>query len=194
MGYQINAFRVPWNTLARVFGSKDKGLARTILRFQDRDGGAYYDDEDTDDAPTLLDALVSVIDGGPFNDEFPEVYVSAVGVLCLHVGEELEPLGISSHDVPVVGAAEQALKDLDAVDRFSIFTLLYRGAPFPIPRCEDRPQIGYMTPAEVEAAHRCFQSLALGSQAPNVRSVLDHMAGWLRDAHEAREGLVCLYD
>ena len=201
MGYQVAAYRIPWPRLTHVLGSRDFGLIETIARSQGGIDESYYDyDEDDEEAadfehaPTPREALAAIMAGGPFSDDFPEVYVSALAMLLWQLGERLDDLHLSSHDVPLLGMAEQALKDLQVVDRFSVLRLLHRGAPLAIPRTEDRPTIGYLTPSEALAAHEVASRLDVESLPAGVRTVIEQARAWVAATASAREGLVCVYD
>jgi len=187
---------IPWPRIIRVFGSRDKGLVGTVLQNQRVAARAYYPDEDEkgEEPPTYRDALQAIVDGGPFRTGFPEVYVSAVGLICASLGERLEELQLSAEDASLLSLAETALHERGAAGRFSIAALLRRGAPFDIPQPEGLPAIGYLTASDVEAAIQCYRSLDLAAVPPAVRAVIDHIGTWLQTASEAREAIVCLYE
>jgi hypothetical protein len=196
MSVQISAFMIPWARITRVFGSRDHGLVGTVLQNQRVAARAYYPDEDEkgEEPPTYRDALRAIVDGGPFRTGFPEVYVSAVGLICASLGERLEDLQLSAADASLLSLAETALQERGEAGRFSIAALLRRGAPFDIPQPEGLPAIGYLTASEVEAAIQCYRSLDLAAVPPAVRTVIDQIGAWLRTASEAREAIVCLYE
>jgi hypothetical protein len=194
---EISAYTIPWSRITRVFGSKDKGLVRTVLQNQRLAARAYYPDEDEkgEEPPTYQEALTAIVDGGPFKRSFPEVYVSAVGLLCASLGERLEPpLQLADDDASLLSTAETALQERGVADRCSIAVLLRRGAPFDIPQPEGLPSLGYLTSSEVEAALQCYRTLELGDLPPAVRAIIDQVGAWLETAAEAKEALVCLYE
>lgn len=194
MSVQITPFMIPWARISRVFGSRDKGLVGTVLQNQRVAARAYYPDEDEKGAepPTYREALQAIVDGGPFETGFPEVYVSAVGLICASLGERLEELQLSIEDASLLSLAEAVLQERGVAGRFSIAALLRRGAPFDIPQPEGLPAIGYLTDSDVEAATECYRSLDLAAVPPAVRAVIDHIGAWLQTASEAREAIVCL--
>jgi hypothetical protein len=196
MSVQVTPFMIPWARLTRVFGSRDTGLVGTVLQNQRVAARAYYPDEDEkgEEPPTYRDALQAIVDGGPFQTGFPEVYVSAVGLICASLGERMEELQLSAEDASLLVLAETALQERGAAGRFSIAALLRRGAPFAIPQPEGLPALGFLTPDEVEAAIQCYRSLDLAAVPPAVRAVIDHIGAWLGTASEAGEAIVCLYE
>ena len=169
---------------------------RTVLQNQRLAARAYYPDEDEkgEEPPTYPEALQAIVDGGPFKKSFPEVYVSAVGLLCASLGERLETLQLADEDASLLSAAETALQECGVADRLSVAVLLRRGAPFDIPQPEGLPALGYLTNPDVEVALQCYRSLDLSKLPPAVRGVLDHIGTWLQAATDAREALVCLYE
>jgi hypothetical protein len=193
---EISAYTIPWSRITRVFGSKDKGLVRTVLQNQRLAARAYYPDEDEkgEEPPTYQEALQAIVDGGPFKKAFPEVYVSTVGLLCGSLGERLETLQLSDEDASLLSDAETVLQGCRVTDRFSIAVLLRRGAPFDIPQPEGLPALGYLASADVEAALQCYKTLDLAIVPKEVRAVIDHVGTWLQAAADAREALVCLHE
>lgn len=193
---EISAFTIPWARITRVFGSKDKGLVRTVLQNQRLASRAYYPDEDEkgEEPPTYQEALSAIVDGGPFKKSFPEVYVSAVGLLCASLGERLEGLQLADEDASLLSDAETALQKCGVADRLSIAVLLRRGAPFDIPQPEGLPALGYLTGPDVEAALQCYRSLDLSRVPPSVKAIIDQFGTWLQAAADAHEALICLYE
>ncbi len=196
MSVQISPFMIPWSRIARVFGSRDKGLVRTVLLSQRLAARAYYPDEDEkgEEPPTYPEALQAIVDGGPFKSGFPEVYVSAVGLMCASLGERLEDLHLAPEDSGLLSLAEKVLQERGVADRLSIAALVRRGAPFDIPQPAGLPALGYLNDSEVQAGIQCYRSLDLAAVPPTVRTVIEHVGSWLQTASEAREGIVCLYE
>jgi hypothetical protein len=196
MGYAIIPYRMNWPRFTRVYGSRDRGLVRTTITMQHvYEAETCYDDEDLDESeepPTIRQAIAAIVDGGPFDADFPGVYVVALKALCAQLGEQLDDLLLASPDVPLVGVTEQELKDLGVSGRLSIFRLVYRGAPWSLPATEDRPTVGYLTPGEVAAAGECYPAIER-RLSPAAHSVILPVSEWLRAANNAREGLVCFY-
>ena len=192
MSVQVAAYRIPWARVTRVFGSRDEGLVGTVLQNQRVAARAYYPDEDETAAepPTYRDALLAIVNGGPFAAQYPEVYVSAVGLICAWLGERMDDLQVE--DAALLAEAETLLQQRGVAGRFSIAALVRRGAPFAIPQPEGLPALGYLTPAEVETALEGQRSLDLAGAAPAVRAVLDQAGAWLASSSEAREAIVCV--
>jgi hypothetical protein len=192
MSVQVTAYRIPWARITRVFGSRDEGLVGTVLQNQRVAARAYYPDEDDkgQEPPTYRDALLAIVNGGPFAAAYPEVYVSAVGLICAWLGERLEEL--QAEDASLLSQAETALQERGVAGSFSIAALVRRGAPFAIPQPEGLPALGYLTASEVEAAAGSYRSLDLAAVPPAARTVIDHVGGWLQAASEAREAVVCI--
>jgi hypothetical protein len=196
MSVQVSPFMIPWARITRVFGSRDAGLVRTVLKDAKVAARAYYPDEDEkgEEPPTYKDALQAIVDGGPFKTGFPEVYVNAVGLICASLGERLEDLQLSEEDASLLPLAETVLQERGAADRFGLASLLRRGAPFAIPQPEGLPALGYLAPEDVATAAECYRALDLVAAPPAVRAVIDHVGTWLKTASEAQEALVCLYE
>ena len=196
MSVQVRPYRIPWARITRVFGSRDEGLVGTVLQGQRVATRAYYPDEDEqgEEPPTYRDALRAIVNGGPFKTGYPEVYVSAVGLICASLGEALEELQLPEEDASLLSLAETVLQERGVTGRFSIAALVRRGAPFAIPQPEGLPALGYLTAAEVETALQCHRSLDLAEVPPAVRAVIDQAGAWLVAASEAREAIVCVYD
>jgi hypothetical protein len=199
MGYHIKAYRIDWARLSRVYGSRDHSLAKTVASLHGGLDEPYYDlDEDEveelGEVPGYREAMKSILDGGPFTEVFPEVYIAALELLVWHLGQRLDDMYLSSRAHPVIGMTETALKDLGVADRLSLYSLVFRGAPFPLPETGDFPTMGFLDPGEVAAAHSVARTVQVDRLPEAVRGVVQHLDGWLSSAARAGEGLVCVYD
>ncbi|MFD0363656.1 hypothetical protein ACFQZZ_19585 [Nocardia sp. GCM10030253] len=95
MGYFLSLYIVDLDTVAGVVGSKDDGHFERIsvecaaaMAQLDED----YAEHIADGAPTAVQALRTVIDGGPFDQRYANDYLDVYESMCSVLGAELDNL------------------------------------------------------------------------------------------------------
>jgi hypothetical protein len=193
MSFCIRVFQVDLARVRGVFGSGDRRiLAALQSRLEDVYEEVDGDEEGDEDLVTPLGALEQIVAGEvPGGDWGGEPYREALFALYEHLGSQIDDWLLSSHDHPHLQEVETALQDAGAHGPLSFFSLIYRGAPIPVPDGEE-PAMGYLEAGEVATARAAYDGLSLASVPSGTRVSVERFGGWLRAGAEARQGLVAV--
>ncbi|WP_331742229.1 hypothetical protein OG782_37355 (plasmid) [Streptomyces sp. NBC_00876] len=152
----------------------------------------YFSDEIGQGAPTALEALRAVIDGGPFseNKDHAFQYGYAYDRLCSLTGSFLRNDCFTPHRGDWLSMVDQGLKAL-GITAVSVETFSYGDLPAPLPYAYT-PGSGEWTPDQIAQALEQFEATkaavdASGQAPPLEPEVIDAVmqcVGWMRLAAE----------
>jgi hypothetical protein len=206
VGYILNVWRVDFQRLLAVPGSRDRGLLEALLpELEDADEEASEvwrqdreaDDSDPEDFIASADALRQILDGTiPSGEVRGSPYVSALIRVYEYLGRYTGDMGPFPSVATLVSQWDAAMQRAGITASF--FALSSRGAPFPCPPDEPFPTIGYMTPAEVCAADRAIRGVRQWPFFWRTRVATPEMdpeavamfGSWVAKAARKSEGLV----
>ena len=190
MAYFANVFRISFDTLAGIGGSKNASLLRELREaFPDEDEEDY--DEDEEPPPTLSEAFEAIIDGTAVDDPSWHSYAAASECIYARVGTRLESNVFCPSHPDFVQAVTQALESAGLGDRVPI--LSPRASPLWPELTLDFPVLSHMTPAEVSRARGAIESGDWTTSTKSVQDALATLARWINEASSRGEGLVCSY-
>ena len=107
MSYGASVFRINFEKLLAVRRSDDTQLLAGLLR----DNPADVDDFDEDDEePSVSQALTTIINGGPVEDEFSPVWAIASLIIYDHFGVRLDANAITPSHPVILQFATKALQ------------------------------------------------------------------------------------
>ena len=85
MEYYIFSYAIDVNKIKQVFNSKDRELYSEMIKTHDFD---FYSYGVLDDDLEVEKALEDIIEGRPFDEEYPHIYAYAFMSICKHLGGE----------------------------------------------------------------------------------------------------------
>jgi len=191
MGYSLHVSCIDFRRLLTVPGSRDRKLLDAVQP----DLEDLWDPEDFDDEDPPLamppEALEQIVNGQVPEEEWGgEPYYEALAAVYAHLGTDIGELHLSSHDMKHLQEVEDALAGAGAKAPLSLQALVLRGAPIRVPSAEPFPSLGYLTPEEVAKASTQYDELSLQGVPAGLRSTIEQLGKWLKEAKERGHGLV----
>jgi len=191
MAYFANVYRVNFDTLQKIKGSKDAALLKQLTTAYPDDEDEEYE-EDEERPPALSAAFAAIVNGETVEDGSWPTYAVASECIYARVGAQLESNSFSPSHPDFIEVVSQALVSAGLGERISIF-LSSREAPlWPEPSL-DFPILSHMTPNEVAASRGLIQKQDWNGQPLPVQKALATVARWIDEAAARGEGLVCAY-
>lgn len=186
-----NVYRINFDTLRRIRGSKDGRLLKALIDAypdEDRD----YDDDDAVRRPTLASAFATIINGESATNWFFGVYAIASDLIYGHFGVMLNANAISPSSASFLAEIDYAFECAELSDCFPIFNSV-RAPPLLSKSPHPPPSLSHMTPREVVAAWGIVQTRDWTSWSTDVQEAIAMVDGWINEAVTHGEGLVCFY-
>ncbi|MGW2400168.1 DUF7691 family protein [Kitasatospora sp. NPDC001664] len=195
MSSSLSVYLLDIEATRALVGSGDEGLVEAVRGGFGRELAAddeWFSSEIADGAPTALEALRAVVNGGPFTGpgQYAFQYGYAYKRLCSLTGSFLDNSSFSPFRGSWLEMVDEGLRAL-RITAVSVAELgYYDGLPKPIPHYE-LPRCGEWTHEECLAALEQFEQTKRDGHAPPlepevVEAVMD-VIGWLRGA-QARPG------
>ena len=185
-----NVYRISFDVLRQVRGSKDLRLIEALTEaYPDED--LDYDDDEVR-PPALSSAFTSIINGESVEDGSFPVYAVASDLIYGRFGMRLNANAISQSHSSLLSEIDQAFDSAGILALLPIFDSS-RDPPLLVESPLDFPSLSHMTPREVAAARGAIQAHDWGGSPKYVQEAIAMVAGWIEDAAQHHEGLVCSY-
>jgi hypothetical protein len=132
-------------------------------------------------------ALRALIDGVPTSEDASTV-LYAFERLCAHFGRQLPNASFSATRLGSLERIDAALKN--AGMPFSVLTLIYGGAPVPLPQADDFPSVGCIDESSVRATAELIAKNGLSAEDPELDGALFDVSEWTEVAAARGDMLV----
>ncbi|WP_425570950.1 DUF7691 family protein [Rugosimonospora acidiphila] len=182
----MEIYALDLDELTAVVGSGDRTLLRTIS--VELEGHLAVADEEFGDriaegAPTRLDAIRAVIDGGPFDDRYGYQYGYAYHNLCVYHGLRQNNLNFAPFRHDWLETVDEGLRRL-GLTAVTVSTFRHNRPPSPLPYTTE-PTYGEWSPAQCREAFDQWRASTIEQRAAlgyDLREAVESCAEWLRAA------------
>ena len=193
MSYCANTYRINFERLQRVRGSRDQRLLAELTNAHPDDGADADDyDEDEERPPAFSAALAAIVNGDTIEDGYWPTYADASDAIYERFGTFLDSNAISPSSPQFLHSVTDTLDAAGLGTPIRIFDSS-RVPPLLSEPPEAFPILSHMTPAEVLAARGRLQSHDWSSEPQDVQEAIRMVARWIEEAAARGEGLVCCY-
>lgn len=193
MSYGMMGYRVDLDLLARKIGIQEK-----TARMQVRRAVMNTFTARRNDGKDFSIAVSNLLIGPPYNQAEASALGYALEALCDALGTSLFNNPVSPFKGPFLEDTHAHLQELGIK---LVLDLAYRGAPIELPRADEFPMIGYLTPPELEALAAAFEGKDLCAATRQLSTKGDNgileasemFRDWVREARQHNQGIVAFH-
>jgi len=140
-------------------------------------------------------AAEGIINGGRLRGgDDANFYVAALELIVEELGGTmLDNAAVAPAAPDHFTAVDAALAERALTATVSMQELVFGGPPIKLPAWDDFPQVGHLSPKQVQAARGVIRAHDWASFPANVQETLATVDRWIDEAAGHKEGLICFY-